>query len=103
MNNFFHYDTPGAQANKHCLLQGEVLSGDETTGSIACLRGRLWITQTGLGLDVLLGAGQSFQPRRGGMLVIEALEPACVEWRSAGLNRPFTDPKRRRCIGTEEI
>jgi Protein of unknown function (DUF2917) len=62
-----------------CLRKGEVI-GDEYAqgGDIACRRGKLWITQTGLDQDVILVNGQSFHPRPAGRLVIEALETSCI-------------------------
>lgn len=62
-----------------CLRPGEVVRDDDAHRGIACKRGRVWITQTGLARDVILSAGQAFQPRSAGLLVIEALETSCLE------------------------
>lgn len=65
---------------KLCLQKGEVVRREGTPASIACGRGKLWITQTGSERDVILAAGESFQPSQQGTLVIEALERSCVRF-----------------------
>ncbi len=64
--------------HKLCLQKGEVVHADEIPDAIVCARGKLWITQTGLARDVLLRDGESYQPRSGGLVVIEALEASCL-------------------------
>lgn len=61
-----------------CLQKGEVVQRESAPRGIACRQGKLWITQTGLGGDVILEAGQTFQPLPTGRLVIEALESSCL-------------------------
>ena len=63
-----------------CLEKGEVFHVDPITAwrRIECQRGRVWITQTGLGQDVILSAGDAFEVSAPGRLVVEALEAACV-------------------------
>jgi len=71
--------TLNRSADKLCLEKGEIVSDEGSPALIACRRGKLWITQTGLARDVLLIPGQSFQPRHTGLLVIEALEASCLQ------------------------
>lgn len=45
---------------------------------IECRQGRLWVTQAGAVRDTILTAGEAFESRQQGRVVIEALENACV-------------------------
>ena len=73
-----------------CLRKGEIIRNGQTCRRIVCHRGRLWITQTGLPQDVILVAGQSFEPRQTGLLLIEALEDASLEYRATTTTLDFT-------------
>lgn len=47
--------------------------------AIECKQGVLWVTSTGDYNDHMLTAGERFQPRCSGEVVIEALDDACLE------------------------
>lgn len=64
---------------KICLPAGEVMHREGDSVLIACRRGRLWLTQTGVARDVLLAPGEAFRSQGDGLIVIEALEPSCLE------------------------
>ena len=61
------------------LRIGDVVRFDRVCSSmkIECREGVLWITQTDLGADIILSAGQIFEPRSAGRVVVQALAPAC--------------------------
>jgi hypothetical protein len=61
-----------------CLEKGEVTIIERPLAGelIHCRKGRLWITQTGGGGDIVLTSSESFKTLVEGRLVIEALEDA---------------------------
>jgi len=61
------------------LEKGDVVRFDTVCNGmkIECREGRLWITQTDLAADIVLGSGEFFEPRRRGLIVVQALEKAC--------------------------
>lgn len=61
-----------------CLAKGEIYATEVAPAMLVCRRGKLWITQTGVDRDVVLASGQSFRPQDTGLLVVEALEAACL-------------------------
>jgi|OpeIllAssembly_1097287.scaffolds.fasta_scaffold2256641_1 hypothetical protein len=66
------------------LASGELARFDAEPGmAIETTCGALWITQDDDGRDVLLGAGESHGFRRGGRVVVQALEPARLRVRPA--------------------
>jgi len=56
--------------------------GDGST--ITCAHGAVWVTQEGLGEDVVLVDGESFRPLEHGKVVVQALDQSVVGfWRGA--------------------
>lgn len=47
--------------------------------AIECKQGVLWVTSTGDYTDHMLTAGESFQPKQAGEVVIEAIDDACLD------------------------
>lgn len=62
--------------NQISLRQSETwqMSGDLRGEKIACLEGKLWITQPGDPTDYILEAGENFWVTRPGKIVVQALE-----------------------------
>lgn len=54
------------------------ISDDPRSITIRCLQGELWITQAGIELDVVIGTDESFEPRRAGKVVVQALTDSVV-------------------------
>ena len=50
------------------------LDGDVAGSVILCRKGVLWLTQTGTPGDHLIRAGEAFSIRRGGVVLVSALE-----------------------------
>lgn len=72
------------------LPAGEVIALVDAAGwDLACLAGRIWLTEEG-GDDVWLAAGEGFALRRSGRCVIEAAAPSVLRLRLA------PSPWRRR-------
>lgn len=66
------------------LHAGAAWSADGRPGmTLGCARGRIWVTQTGDGRDIVLGAGMAFISKHRGKLVVTALEPAVIACRDA--------------------
>lgn len=50
--------------------------------TVGCAKGKVWLTQTGDGRDIVLGVGMAFTSQRRGKLVVTALEPAVIARRN---------------------
>lgn len=46
--------------------------------AIECKQGVIWVTRTGDHQDTILTAGESYQPAKGGKIVIEAMRDAMI-------------------------
>jgi hypothetical protein len=55
---------------------------------IECTRGRIWITEHALPLDVVLEPGESYNISRRGEVVVQALREADFSVRNSGVRRP---------------
>ena len=55
---------------------------------IECTRGRIWITEDPSPVDVVLEPGESYEIRRGGGIVVQALREADFAVRDAVASRP---------------
>ncbi len=64
-----------SQAVEKCLPRKSLIKlvGDHSGEEIACLRGLLWITQTGNSEDIFVCAGELFTITQAGMILIEGL------------------------------
>jgi hypothetical protein len=84
-------ELPAQPAGKSALTDGNVLpqefelprnalwSFNPHTGLVVrCLVGELWITQSGDARDVVLQAGETFEPAPKGQVVVQALTDARV-------------------------
>lgn len=61
------------------LESGTVLPVQDAAGArLACLKGNLWITQEGDGVDTVLDAGKSLRLSRNGCTLVQALSPSRV-------------------------
>lgn len=62
------------------LKRKQLLSLNEVQPGMAieCKQGVIWVTSTGDYTDHMLNAGERFQPRRSGDVVIEAIDDACL-------------------------
>jgi hypothetical protein len=62
------------------LARGELLSCVEpkTSLQVSCLSGVLWITSEGETRDLILKAGDAAVLPRGGLVIVQALDPALV-------------------------
>jgi hypothetical protein len=62
------------------LKRKQLLSLQEAQPGMAieCKQGVIWVTATGDYSDHMLTAGQRYQPRSAGSVVIEALDDACL-------------------------
>lgn len=57
----------------------EVVPMEDAVGTrIDCLRGRIWITESGCADDIVLEAGESYAIERVGTAVVQALRDAVV-------------------------
>jgi hypothetical protein len=65
----------GSLAIGKCLPKNSLirLVGDHRGERIACVKGRLWITQSGNAEDIILCAGEAFTITQKGTLLIEGL------------------------------
>ncbi len=63
------------------LSRGELwrLEPAGTPWQLQCLSGTLWITQAGRGEDVIIQAGENRSFNLGGLVLVQALEPARVQ------------------------
>jgi hypothetical protein len=55
---------------------------------IECTRGRIWVTEDALALDVVLEPGESYEIYRSGGVVVQALREADLSVRYAVVPRP---------------
>ena len=61
---------------------GVTMFSDATSTQIHCDRGSLWITQDNDTRDIVLRAGEQFQPDRKGTVLVYALEGSTLSWGS---------------------
>ncbi len=61
---------------------GVTMFSDATSTQIRCDQGSLWITQDNDTRDIVLRAGEEFQPDRKGTVLIYALEGSTLSWGS---------------------
>jgi hypothetical protein len=60
-----------------------VLPVDHASGArVACLSGRIWITEQNASEDVVLEAGEAYEIVRDGLVVVQALRAAIVDLRA---------------------
>ena len=74
------------------------LKGSEAGKIISCLRGVIWITQRGDGVDRILFAGEAFHTRLPGYVVVQALTASRIKTdlqKKVGLVKHFRRPPRR--------
>lgn len=64
---------------------GITMFSDATSTQIRCDSGTLWITQDNDTRDIVLRAGEQFQPDRKGTVLIYALEGSTLSWGSAAV------------------
>jgi hypothetical protein len=59
----------------------QVLNLDNTRNRVAieCKNGVIWVTCAGEEQDYILRAGRRYVPKTKGMLVVEAIDEACVD------------------------
>ena len=61
------------------LGAGQVLTLDDAAGTrILSRSGTVWVTEENDGNDHIVGPGDAFVLARGGLTVIQALQPACI-------------------------
>ena len=69
------------QATPLSLPKGGISVQSDAFGSqIRCEQGVLWVTQDNDTRDIVLAAGESFQPDRKGTVLVYALERASLSW-----------------------
>lgn len=51
---------------------------------VACVAGSVWLTHDGDPRDIVLAAGERHVADRASRLLVQALEPAAIEWAPAG-------------------
>ena len=63
------------------LKKRQLLTLDEVQPKMAieCKEGVIWVTHTGEKQDYVLRAGRQYMPKGPGVLVIEAIDDACVD------------------------
>ena len=61
---------------KHQLL---ILHEAQPRMAIECKNGVIWVTRSGERKDYILCAGQRYEPKTPGSVVIEAMDKACVD------------------------
>ena len=72
---------PGTKANVIVALHAEAAwsTAGQPGMTVHCASGVAWLTQTGDGQDIVLGAGTAFTAECHGKLVVTALEPAVIQ------------------------
>ena len=55
------------------------LDNSQNRTTIACKNGLIWVTCAGEHKDHILPAGKRYAPKTKGMIVIEAIDDACVD------------------------
>ena len=69
------------------LERREIVPVEDARGSrIACLRGRIWITEHSSTDDIVLEAGESYEVSRDGVAVVQALREALVVLRAPAVS-----------------
>ncbi|MGA2549741.1 MAG: DUF2917 domain-containing protein [Burkholderiaceae bacterium] len=69
------------------LTKGAVLHFEVPPGSVLfCTKGSLWITQDSDPRDVVLAPWDSFQPDRGGSVIVSALEASALRLEEASVS-----------------
>lgn len=71
--------------SKHSLLK---LVGDHTGERVTCLRGVVWITQSGEQEDILLSTGEAITIIQTGSILIEALAESRLKITSNSTKKP---------------
>ena len=67
------------QIEMHLQPHETIQLSDAHSGvAIECKHGIVWVTRTGDSHDTILTAGESYQPEKGGKIVIEAMRDAMI-------------------------
>jgi hypothetical protein len=86
------------------LAYRESIAIEDAKGAqIDCRYGMVWITESGGGDDVVVGAGQSYEISRGGTAVVQALRPAVVVFRLAAAGRAGSRPMWQPAFGARTL